>query len=134
MKKNSFIVYVVVISIAFAIFLSVGCPVPEEDELIINVEYKGDLTVDSLHKIYVGVYENTEDAPSSFDETPDHSDTLTSKSGSITFTDIENFPVYISVYADTSGDTTGDGKYTSGEPYGGKSVDKYGEYDLTFDN
>ena len=65
----------------------------------VDVTYTGSGTVDASHKIYVALWDSAD-----FDGAPPVAVTsLASKSGTVTFTDVQKAPAYVSVAYDPTG-------------------------------
>jgi hypothetical protein len=64
----------------------------------VDVSYAGSGTVDASHKIYVALWESAD-----FNDTPAAVKALESKTGTVTFTDVQKSPVYVSTAYDPTG-------------------------------
>ena len=65
----------------------------------VDVTYTGSGTVDASHKIYVALW----DSPNSDGAPPVAVKSIDSKSGTVTFSDVEKVPAYVSVAYDPTG-------------------------------
>jgi hypothetical protein len=64
----------------------------------VDVNYTGSGTVDASHKIYVALWESTD-----FNSGPAAVKPLESKTGTVTFTELQKSPVYVSTAYDPTG-------------------------------
>lgn len=66
--------------------------------LQVDVNYTGSGTVDASHKIYVALWDSTD-----FSGAPAAVKPVESRNGSVTFTDVQNSPVFVSAAYDPTG-------------------------------
>ena len=88
----------------------------------VDVIYSGSGTVDASHKIYVALWPSTD-----FDSGPPAEvKSIESKKGTVTFTDVQTVPAYVSV----AYDPTGNWQAQSGPP-SGSSLGMYSDHPPT---
>ena len=80
----------------------------------VDVEYTGAGKVDANHKVYVALWDSADmnSGP------PVETKALDSKTGTVTFTDVQNIPAYVSVAFDPSGSWGADSPPPSGTSLG----------------
>jgi len=64
----------------------------------VDVNYTGSGTVDASHKIYIALWDSAD-----FNAVPTAVKPLESKTGTVTFTDVQKSPVYVSAAFDPTG-------------------------------
>ena len=74
-------------------------PAQQGRTLQVQIHYTGSGTVDATHKIFVALW----DSPDLTGGPPTAVQSTTSKNGSVTFSDIQKSPVYVSAAYDPSG-------------------------------
>ncbi len=87
----------------------------------VRVHYTGTGTVDEQHKIYVVLWDSPEFSEGNGRVMPVELKPITSKNGTVTFSDVKKLPAYVSVAFDPNGGW--DGK--SGPPPEGSSLGLY---------
>jgi hypothetical protein len=103
-----------------ALFLGAVIAVAQSLTLQVQVNYTGSGTVDDTHKIFVALW----DSPGFIDGSsgpPVAIKSVTSKSGVVTFTDVQKVPAYVSTAYDPAGNWDGQ----SGPPPTGASLGMY---------
>jgi hypothetical protein len=105
-----------------ALLAATALTLAQSDRTIqVEVTYTGSGTVNASHKIYVALW-RSQNAPMSASETPVDVQSLASKTGTVTFKNVQTVPAFVT----TAYDPTGKWDAQS-EPPAGSSLGMYGK-------
>jgi hypothetical protein len=97
MKSRMFVFSGAALLLALAASAQTG-----SSKLVVQVSYTGSGTVDKSHKVYVVLWDKP-DFVKGTSEPPIGIESITSKSGTVEFRDVQASPVYVSMVYDSSG-------------------------------
>jgi hypothetical protein len=106
-----------------SLLLALAAPLPQQAQekggaIRVQLDYTGTGTVDASHKIFVALWDSPDFAQPNSHVIPVAVESTTSKTGTVTFSDVKKTPAYVSCAFDTTGKWDGQ----SGPPPAGASL------------